>query len=363
MGGEAGYQFAFDAANKAPDFFASYPVRDVDGKVVGAAVLQKSLAALQADLRHFDHPYFLVDGDGIVVLTNQPEMLLRALWPLSPERKAVRGAQLGGLNFAPMVKQEIADSTWIKINGSRDYARRRLARGGEWSLVMLKPTKQIFASRVVGIAITLLITIMALIYLSGRERAAHDQVQMDKRLQLQDLARNLRFQATTDPLTGLNNRLQFNQALAAEILRSDRYAMPFSVILFDVDHFKRVNDTRGHQTGDRVLVELARIASDRVRSTDSLARWGGEEFVVLLPNTDGAAACQVADKLRTAIAQTAFEGVGPTTCSFGVAQYWGGDSAEELLARADGALYCAKLNGRDRVELATRHRATMASVA
>lgn len=351
IAGDAGRAFTFDPATGSRDFLSSYPIRGTGGKVVGAAVLQRSLAAFEADLQKFDRPYFLVDGDGIAMLTNQPAMMLRPLWPLSAERKAARVAQLGKLNGDPLLTSEIADATWVTINGTRDYVRRRYAQDSAWSLVMLKPTREIFASRIIGIVITLLVTIMALIYLSGRERSVHDQVQMDKRLELQDLARNLRFQATTDPLTGLHNRLRFNQALEAEIIRAARYKAPFAVILFDVDHFKQVNDTHGHQIGDRVLIALARIVSGAIRSADVFARWGGEEFVILLPETEAAMALRAAEKLRAAIADAELE-IGSVTCSFGAAAFVEGDNAETLVARADLALYRAKRNGRNRVEFA-----------
>ncbi len=366
MRGTPGYEFAVDAATGGRDFFASYPVRAIDGRVIGVAVLKKSLDAFEVDLRGFDRPYFLVDPDGVVAVTNRPGMLSRALWPLPAERRAALAQQPGTPNVAPVLTSEITDATWINIFGARDYARRRSVEHSQWSLVMLKPTQEIFASRILGIVITLLVTIMTLIYISGRERSVHDQVQMAKRLKLQDLARDLRFQATTDPLTGLYNRLRFNQALAAKMLRSMRSKMPFSVIIFDVDRFKQVNDTYGHQAGDRVLVRLAAIVAERLRASDVFARWGGEEFVVLVPDLEGRTACQVAEKLRVAIEQTAFDGVGATTCSFGVAQYDEDDTAESLIARADLALYRAKLNGRNRVDLASwpsAEETEMASVA
>ncbi len=134
--------------------------------------------------------------------------------------------------------------------------------------------------------------------------------------------------------------------------------------MFDVDRFKQINDTYGHQAGDRVLVALARTASGRLRGADVLARWGGEEFIILAPETDGAMALQVAEKLRSAIAQTPFDETGSVTCSFGLAQYASGESAEALIARADRALYGAKLKGRNRVEFAAWSSETgMASVA
>lgn len=251
-----------------------------------------------------------------------------------------------------MLSQPIVDATWISVDGERDYVRRRNANHSQWSLVILKPTQEIFASRVLGIIVTLLVALMTLIYLFGRERAMHDNVQMEKRLKLQALARDLRFQATTDQLTGLYNRLKFDQALAAEMSRSMRYETSLSLVLYDVDNFKAVNDAHGHQIGDKVLIQLSRFVPSLLRNTDLLARWGGEEFVILIPGSDGEKAYQAAEKLRKAIAQVKFDEIGTVTCSFGVAQYVHGEAAETLISRADEALYRAKLNGRNQVELA-----------
>ncbi len=163
------------------------------------------------------------------------------------------------------------------------------------------------------------------------------------------MAKRLTRQATTDPLTGVFNRLKFDQVLAAEIARSGRYKTPFAVVMYDIDHFKAVNDTHGHQVGDRVLVDLARIISGHIRQTDVLARWGGEEFMILAPNCDGEQAVRHAEKLRRLVEDFVFDGVGKVTCSFGVAQFRDGDTAETLTARADEALYAAKRAGRNRV--------------
>jgi len=199
---------------------------------------------------------------------------------------------------------------------------------------------------------------MVLIYLFGRERWVHDSVQMEKRLQLQELARDLRYKATTDPLTGVSNRLKFDQALAAEMLRSARYKTPLSLVLYDVDRFKTINDTHGHQIGDKVLIEMCRLVVANVRSNDMLARWGGEEFAIMVPNCDGRVAQQAAEKLRAMIEQVVFHTVGQVTCSFGIAQFVEGDTAVGLIARADEALYRAKINGRNCVELAPLPEAT-----
>ena len=142
-----------------------------------------------------------------------------------------------------MTTREVHNSAWMVVDGERDYVLRRFVDGSTWSLAVLRLPAKIYASRVMGIAITLLTTIVALVYFMARERALHDSVQMDKRLQLQELASDLRFQATTDPLTGLNNRLRFNEAAALEIARARRYGTALSLVLYDVDHFKQVNDT------------------------------------------------------------------------------------------------------------------------
>jgi diguanylate cyclase (GGDEF)-like protein len=156
-------------------------------------------------------------------------------------------------------------------------------------------------------------------------------------------------QATTDPLTGVSNRLKFNRELAVEIARSTRYGTPLALVMVDIDHFKAVNDTHGHQVGDRVLVGVSRITAGHIRQTDLLARWGGEEFMILAANCGGQEADRLAEKLRRLINEAAFDEVGSVTCSFGVTQFQDGDTAETLTSRADEALYAAKRAGRNRV--------------
>jgi diguanylate cyclase (GGDEF)-like protein len=357
MAGEAGHDFAFEAPSGERAYYASYPIRD-GGAIVGVAVLKRSLVALEAELQQYDRAYFLVDPDGVVMLTNRPRLMLQNLWPLPEEKRAALSRQFGALSDRPMLAQEIVRGTWTEFGRERVYALRRQADHSGWSLVVLTPTREIYASRVLGIVITLLVAVMALIYLFGRERWVHDSVQMEKRLQLQELARDLRFKATTDPLTGIPNRLKFDQALAGEVLRAARYKTLLSLVFYDIDHFKEINDTYGHQVGDKVLVQLCELVAGGIRGTDMLARWGGEEFAIMVPGCDGRLALQAAEKLRATIAQIVFHTVGKVTCSFGIAQYVEGDTAAALIARADEALYRAKINGRNRVELADLPRAT-----
>jgi diguanylate cyclase (GGDEF)-like protein len=341
---EGGYQFAYDFAAGMPDYHASRPVLDDHGSIVGTAVLTKSLEAFKAELSGFNRSYFLVDADGVVLASNVPDMSFRPLWP-APAAHSPASSQ-------PMAEREIKDATWIGVQGQRHYVRRQFIDHSGWSLVLLMPDSRINASRFLGIIVTLLVSIMMMIYLYGRERLIRDHVELESRLNLRDVARNLRLQATTDPLTGLFNRLKFNETLGTEMARAKRQKTPLSLMLYDVDHFKAINDNHGHQVGDAVLVNLSKFVLQRIRPSDLLARWGGEEFIILAPGSDGQMAYQAAERLRVALLQLEFDNVGALSCSFGVSQYRDGDTAASMLARADAALYRAKIGGRNRVELA-----------
>lgn len=154
----------------------------------------------------------------------------------------------------------------------------------------------------------------------------------------------------TDEVTGLSNRRRLYDVLALESERTKRYGPPLSIFLVDIDRFKSVNDSFGHLAGDQVLRVMADILRQGVRKVDTPGRWGGEEFIVICPNTTAADAAKLAEKLRTAINNNDFPVAGRQTCSFGVAQLRSDESAESLFGRADAALYRAKEAGRDRVE-------------
>lgn len=167
-------------------------------------------------------------------------------------------------------------------------------------------------------------------------------------------AANVRLQeiAHTDSLTQVWNRYRVEQAMDAELSAAARYQRPFSVLLFDVDHFKQVNDKFGHKTGDEVLKRLATEVHSLLRGSDFLGRWGGEEFIVLVSNSVLTEAGELADRLRKHIAKVQFAEVGQVTISIGVAQWQTGESRRALVERADKAMYGAKQNGRNCVELA-----------
>jgi len=161
----------------------------------------------------------------------------------------------------------------------------------------------------------------------------------------------LRRLATTDNLTGIHNRMKLELLLTAEVLRSRRYNRPLSVILIDVDKFKSVNDTYGHLVGDTVLKDIARLLKENIRESDYVGRWGGEEFLVINPETSAHGASSLAEKLRKNIEDHKFQIVGAKTISLGVATLQGEEWEEDMLKRADQALYRAKNSGRNRVEM------------
>jgi diguanylate cyclase (GGDEF)-like protein len=155
--------------------------------------------------------------------------------------------------------------------------------------------------------------------------------------------------ATHDPLTGLHNRRSFAHALAQEVERKRRNSGTMTLILFDIDLFKRINDTYGHDTGDEVLKSIARLVEGAVRNIDFVGRWGGEEFVLLLRDDGQEAGVVLAEKLRQMIETQVLPQVGQITCSFGVASWRDGEREDLFVKRADEALYRAKQGGRNLV--------------
>ena len=167
--------------------------------------------------------------------------------------------------------------------------------------------------------------------------------------ELEEANKELTKIAEIDKLTKISNRLKLDVILELRINEAERYNEYFSVIVMDIDFFKRVNDTYGHNIGDVVLTQMANILRENVRSSDTVGRWGGEEFLLILPHTTVDDACIAAEKIRTAIASEIFEQAQHLTCSFGVAGFQKGDNADMLVGRSDKALYKAKNNGRNRV--------------
>ncbi len=158
--------------------------------------------------------------------------------------------------------------------------------------------------------------------------------------------------ATTDPLTGALNRRHYMELMAREQRRAERYSAVYSVLMVDIDHFKRINDTYGHQVGDQAIQAMAEASQKALRPTDLLARYGGEEFIITLTHTDRPGAAKVAERLRESVSQIELateQGVLKFTISVGVSTYFKRSLLDEIIGYADQALYQAKSAGRNRV--------------
>jgi len=233
------------------------------------------------------------------------------------------------LVFVTVVALSILWEFWLEdmIGGSVIHSHRAESKTERWEYVH-------------SIAIfTFISLIIPLFY--GRKLIAQQQI----------LHAEISRIAAEDSLTGLYNRRKINELIQHEIERSERYQKGFSVIIMDIDYFKRVNDRHGHLAGDELLKMFAQILLDTIRHTDEVGRWGGEEFVVLCPETNMDGACLLADKIRQKIEHSTFNDYGKQTASFGIACYQEGDTIDSIINHADEALYMAKNAGRNRVEV------------
>lgn len=181
-----------------------------------------------------------------------------------------------------------------------------------------------------------------------------DQVMQDLVKRYENLSKELEINleeikklSITDPLTKVHNRLKFTQDSHEEMLRFKRYHETFAILMIDIDLFKEVNDTFGHDVGDHIIVQVARIAKDTLRQTDHFARWGGEEFIALLVNVDREKAYKLAERIRKNIRKVSFENVGSVTVSIGCSLVKENDRIEDVIKRADNGLYKAKNSGRN----------------
>lgn len=198
------------------------------------------------------------------------------------------------------------------------------------------------------------IELNARIYACLRTKALQDELR-DKNRQLEEVLLKVEALAITDPLTNLFNRRHFETVIEKEFSRTIRYQSSTSCLMIDIDYFKKINDEYGHHAGDLVLKEMAKIIKSSVREIDTVARWGGEEFIVLLPATKREDALQAASRILTAASSHKFSGIPvQITISIGIASVPDPsiDTTEKLIHASDVALYEAKTKGRNRIEVA-----------
>lgn len=171
---------------------------------------------------------------------------------------------------------------------------------------------------------------------------ANRELEKDKQL-LEEIS-------STDQLTGLHNRYQIREIFDFEVAQSKRYGTNLSIIMMDIDYFKQINDTYGHVVGDQFLKDIAYILKNTLREAELIVRWGGEEFLIIVPKANLERVREIAERLRTTIEQNEFQNVGYRTASFGITTFNENDSLDSMIIRADNALYTVKENGRNKVE-------------
>ena len=220
-------------------------------------------------------------------------------------------------------------------------------------MVRLEPAR--YLADVEGVHLFLLATMLPLVSLLAGRISRLRERERRQRLEVTGALERIRTLAGRDELTGLPNRRRMNQLMEQELRRSGRAGSTFCLVLVDIDHFKNVNDTHGHAVGDEVLRAFSRIAAGAIRQSDVLARWGGEEFALMLPDTGRHAAVEAAERLRAGVEAAVLDVGGRRivlTVSAGVAEHVPAEPTAATLDRADRALYRAKAAGRNRVIVA-----------
>jgi diguanylate cyclase (GGDEF)-like protein len=314
----------------------------VSGLAMGIATVElDKLVELHEELR--------IKPRGTITLVRADGVVLSR----TPYQESLIGLDVSGL---PAFRSEVASKAAgvFQAEGTRSDGVRRLTafrRLGNYPVLVLvsQPVTDVMAvfEWRLGWALTVLAVLTMTVF--GFTFALHRSL-----LSLQDARRDMQRLATSDSLTGVMNRRAFTDAADREFTRARRYSRPCAVLMLDLDHFKRVNDTHGHAAGDAVLRECAAAWGALLRDQDLLGRLGGEEFCALLPETGSERGIKAAGRMRAAIESLQFRGEnGPftVTVSVGLTEVLPGDDQfDQVLERADRALYIAKQNGRNRVE-------------
>jgi diguanylate cyclase (GGDEF)-like protein len=306
------------------------------------AFVQASLAGWQYALEHIEESVQLIHkhyapNKSLEHLRFEAEELKKLIMP--------ELVQLGHMN----------PGRWETI--ARNYVELGLAKGPlELERFLYKRKVEtdhsLLYQILAGAFLTLLVIASIALRFAHLTRRLRQEIERRRQAEKELLGTNqlLEELANTDRLTGQWTRRKFEDVAQQEISRAERYGLALSLIFFDIDHFKQINDQHGHEVGDQVLSSVAQRIKAQLRQSDSLCRWGGEEFIIFMPHTDLDHACAIAEKLRALLAAEPLAGQLAVTASFGVAQWLKGQTLHELVDCADQMLYRAKHCGRNRVE-------------
>jgi len=344
------YESSIDIATEysgQPSLFINHRVNDAGGKFIGATGVEIRLDTMNQVLARYQQRYgrkiYFVGGDGQVVLSGSA---------LAKEERQL--SQRSGMrDIAPAILNRSTEPTSLSYRSGKSVVlvNSRYVPEVNWYLVVeqntggtISPLTRIFAINfAISFGVTLLVLVITLLTVNRYQRRLHTI-------------------ATTDALTGLLNRQALALLFRQAALMSKRTGRPLSAILFDIDHFKTVNDGFGHMAGDAVIRQVAQLALDAVRASDIVTRWGGEEYLVLLGDCNLSQAMTIAENLRQRVSEHDF-GLGTgrvnITISLGVAQLHDDEAEPVFFARVDDALYAAKHRGRN--VASASHPATLAN--
>jgi diguanylate cyclase (GGDEF)-like protein len=364
-----------------PGYYVSHRVRK-DGRTLGVAVVKVDMTRLDREWTWHKDEVAVTDGHGVIFLSTQSDWKYRPIQPLDAQtlEKLQRTRQYDRVLKPPLririlqklkVDEQIVSLAQEPDGGTTDVhylIKSQPVKGTDWRINVLIPLAEVearamrvalIASGAVGLLLmSLMLLRQARVRAIEREKSrqaleqAHEALER-KHVELQKASEDLRIASITDPLTGAYNRRFFFESVPKIVSAANRHHFPLSIVTIDVDHFKRINDMYGHPAGDKVLQALTAICKESLREADVFCRFGGEEFIMALPNTDEEAAENVAERLRIKVARHPVEIRGKPyaiTISCGVSRYREGErEIDEALRRADDALYIAKNAGRNRV--------------
>lgn len=322
------FEFGFNMKHLYDIFHKDYGIDNVMflNKEVFSIIHDKNK---NIEFKPFSEHYVVIDPDKYSFADSLPRLILEKQYTFI-EHNGISYLAFPVTNLKTFTGEEIGKIVFIK--NMDDYSRK------------------IETIRVVSVALGLLLIgisyyFMTIVFNRYTKAIAAYQSQLEIK------NRTLSKLSNIDYLTKISNRRCMQKILNKELKRAKRYQNTFSVILFDVDDFKKINDTYGHNAGDKVLKNISRIVSNKVRESDYFGRWGGEEFILVIPQTNLENAAILAEEIRKGFEAFDFDEPSRVTCSFGVSEYSGETESSELVLKADEALYTAKENGKNKVLL------------
>lgn len=357
-----GRQFAVGRTSKTPGIFYSAAVMR-DGAFLGAVAVKIDASRLSKMMT--EKTSFITDEYGVIIISGDEDLRMKTVPEATVSRLApaerlkrysreqfetvdIRPLKVGDFMLMHYPGQEFPTVSAVQDHQA-DILRIWVFRGVAELSRLRHEGILLFAALLLGGGLLIASVMSAVVHFRSAKAQRAEIARVNA--ELVKLNEELRIQARFDALTGLVNRRHFLERLDGELHRSARFGLPCSLAVLDIDHFKSVNDRFGHAAGDAVLRMFAQTVGQCLRSSDLVARFGGEEFAVLMPQTPVDGATELAERIRGAVQSASVSGEGDAlrvSVSIGVAQ-WSGENPEQLIARADDAMYAAKTAGRNRV--------------